>query len=107
MLPAQLSIGSSRGSFSSWATRPSRAGRGSSWSRCSPVPDREKLSAGLARQGGSAEYLLLLDALATSVDRERLSRRLAGYTGPVHLDDRAVIRKAWAIRTDELLGDYH
>src|SRR5215831_13209446 len=46
--------------------------------------------------------------MAAGVDRDRLSRRLAGgYSGPVHLDDRAAVRKAWAIRTGELLDDYH
>ena len=50
----------------------------------------------------------LAEGLAASVDRDRLSRRLAGgYSGPVHLDDRAAVRKAWAIRTGELLDDYH
>ena len=29
------------------------------------------------------------------------------HSGPVHLDDRAAVRKAWAIRTGELLDDYH
>ena len=42
------------------------------------------------------------------MDRERLSRRLAGgYSCAVHLDDRSAVRKAWAIRTGELLDDYH
>jgi hypothetical protein len=50
----------------------------------------------------------LAEDLAAGVDRERLSRRLAGgFSGPVHLDDRAAVRKAWAIRTGELLDDYH
>ncbi len=50
----------------------------------------------------------LAEDLAAGVDRERLSRRLAGgYSGPVHLDDRAAVRKAWAIRTGEVLDDYH
>jgi hypothetical protein len=50
----------------------------------------------------------LAEDLAAGVDRDRLSRRLAGgYSGPVHLDDRAAVRKAWAIRTGELLDDYH
>jgi hypothetical protein len=50
----------------------------------------------------------LAEDLAAGVDRERLSRRLAGgYSGPVHLDDRSAVRKAWAIRTGELLDDYH
>ncbi len=50
----------------------------------------------------------LAEDLAAGVDRERLSRRLAGgYSGPVHLDDRAAVRKAWTIRTGELLDDYH
>ena len=29
------------------------------------------------------------------------------HSGPVHLDDRAAVRKAWAIRAGELLDDYH
>jgi hypothetical protein len=46
--------------------------------------------------------------LAAGVDRGRLGRRLAGgYSGPVQPDDRAAVRKAWAIRTGELLDDYH
>src|SRR5262245_60602610 len=50
----------------------------------------------------------LAEDLAAGVDRDRLSRRLAGgYSGPVHLDDRAAVRKAWAIHTGELLDDYH
>jgi hypothetical protein len=50
----------------------------------------------------------LAEDLAAGVDREPLSRRLAGgYSGPVQLDDRAAVRKAWAIRTGELLDDYH
>ena len=50
----------------------------------------------------------LAEDLAAGAGRDRLSRRLAGgYSGPVHPDDRAAVRKAWAIRTDELLDDYH
>jgi hypothetical protein len=50
----------------------------------------------------------LAEDLAAGVDRERLSRRLSrGYSGPVQMDDRAAVRKAWAIRTGELLDDYH
>jgi hypothetical protein len=50
----------------------------------------------------------LAEDLAAGCNRERLSRRLAGgYSGPVHVDDRAAVRKAWAIRTGELLDDYH
>jgi hypothetical protein len=50
----------------------------------------------------------LAEDLAAGVDRGRLGRRLAGdYSGPVHLDDRAAVRKVWAIRTGELLDDYH
>jgi hypothetical protein len=50
----------------------------------------------------------LAEDLAAGVDRERVSRRLAGgHSGPVHLDDRAAVRKAWAIRTGEFLDDYH
>jgi hypothetical protein len=50
----------------------------------------------------------LAEDLAAGVDRVRLGRRLAGgYSGPVRLDDRAAVRKAWAIRTGELLDDYH
>jgi CheY-like chemotaxis protein len=50
----------------------------------------------------------LAEDLAAGVDRKRLGRRLAGgYSGPVHLDDRAAVRKAWAIRTGGLLDDYH
>ena len=50
----------------------------------------------------------LAEDLAMGVDQERLSRRLAGrYSGPVHPDDRAAVRKAWAVRTGELLDDYH
>ena len=50
----------------------------------------------------------LAEDLVMGVDQERLSRRLAGrYSGPVHPDDRAAVRKAWAIRTGELLDDYH
>src|SRR5262249_15532651 len=50
----------------------------------------------------------LAEDLAAGFNRDRLSRRLAGgYSGPVHLDDRAAVRKGWAIRTGELLDDYH
>ena len=50
----------------------------------------------------------LAEDLAAGVDREPLSRRLAGgYSGPVQPDDRAAVRKAWAIRTGELLDDYY
>ncbi len=50
----------------------------------------------------------LAEDLAADVSRERLSRRLAGgYSGPVQIDDRAAVRKAWAICTGELLDDYH
>ena len=50
----------------------------------------------------------LAEDLAAGVDRQRLSRRLAGgYSGPVQPDDRAAVRKAWAILTGELLDDYH
>jgi hypothetical protein len=50
----------------------------------------------------------LAEDLAAGCNRDRLSRRLAGgYSGPVHLDDRAAVRKAWAVRTGELLDDYH
>ncbi len=50
----------------------------------------------------------LAEDLAAGCNRDRLSRRLAGgYSGPVHLDDRSAVRKAWAIRTGELLDDYH
>jgi hypothetical protein len=50
----------------------------------------------------------LAEDLAAGVDRGRLSRRLAGgYSGPVQPDDRSSVRKAWAIRTGELLDDYH
>jgi hypothetical protein len=50
----------------------------------------------------------LAEDLAAGVDRGRLGRRLAGgYSGPVQLDDRAAVRKAWAIHTGELLDDYH
>jgi hypothetical protein len=50
----------------------------------------------------------LAEDLAAGVDRERVSRRLAGgYSGPIHPDDRAAVRKAWVIRTGELLDDYH
>jgi hypothetical protein len=50
----------------------------------------------------------LAEDLAAGRNRERLSRRLTGgYSGPVQLDDRAAVRKAWAIRTGELLDDYH
>jgi hypothetical protein len=61
------------------------------------------------RRGLAVEVAgFLAEDLAMGVDRERLSRRLAGrYSGPVHPDDRAAVRKAWAIRTDELLDDYH
>jgi hypothetical protein len=49
----------------------------------------------------------LAEDLAAGCNRDRLSRRLAGgYSGPVQLDDRAAVRKAWAIRTSELLDDY-
>jgi hypothetical protein len=49
----------------------------------------------------------LAEDLAAGVDRDRLSRRLVGgYSGPVPIDDRAAVRKAWAIRTGELLDDY-
>ncbi len=50
----------------------------------------------------------LAEDLAAGVDRDRLSRRLAGgYSGPVLLDDRAAVRKAWAMRTGEILDDYY
>jgi hypothetical protein len=50
----------------------------------------------------------LAEDLAAGCNRDRLSRRLAGrYSGPVHPDDRAAVRKAWAVRTGELLDDYH
>ncbi len=50
----------------------------------------------------------LAEDLAAGVNRDRLSRRLAGgYSGPVQIDDRAAVRKAWAIRTGELLDDYY
>jgi hypothetical protein len=50
----------------------------------------------------------LAEDLAAGCNRDRLSRRLAGgNSGPVHLDDRAAVRKAWAIRTGELLDAYH
>jgi hypothetical protein len=49
----------------------------------------------------------LAEDLAAGVDRDRLSSRLVGgYSGPVHLDDRAAVRKAWAIRTGEILDDF-
>ena len=62
-----------------------------------------------ARRGLAVDVAgFLAEDLAMGVDQERLSRRLAGgYSGPVHPDDRAAVRKAWAIRTDELLDDYH
>jgi hypothetical protein len=50
----------------------------------------------------------LAEDLAAGCNRDRLSRRLAGgYSGPIQLDDRAAVRKAWAIRTSELLDDYY
>jgi hypothetical protein len=50
----------------------------------------------------------LAEDLAAGRERERLSHRLAGgYSGPIQIDDRAAVRKAWAIRTGELLDDYH
>jgi hypothetical protein len=50
----------------------------------------------------------LAEDLAAGCIRDRLSRCLAGgYSGPVHLDDRVAVRKAWAIRTGERLDDYH
>jgi hypothetical protein len=50
----------------------------------------------------------LAEDLAAGCNRDRLSRRLAGgYSGPIQIDDRAAVRKAWAIRTGELLDDYH
>src|SRR5690242_7308772 len=50
----------------------------------------------------------LAEDLAVGCNRDRLSRRLSGgYSGPVQIDDRAAVRKAWAIRTGELLDDYH
>ncbi len=50
----------------------------------------------------------LAEDLEVDCNRSRLSRRLAGgYSGPVDLDDRSAVRKAWAIRTGELLDDYH
>jgi hypothetical protein len=50
----------------------------------------------------------LAEDLAAGCNRDRLSHRLAGgYSGPIHLDDRAAVRKGWAIRTGELLDDYH
>jgi hypothetical protein len=50
----------------------------------------------------------LAEDLAAGRDRERLSRRLAGgYSGPVQIDDRAAVKKAWTIRTGEFLDDYH
>ena len=50
----------------------------------------------------------LAEDLAAGCNQDRLSRRLAGrYSGPVHPDDRAAVKKAWAIRTGELLDDYH
>jgi hypothetical protein len=46
--------------------------------------------------------------LEANCNRNRLSRRLsAGYSGPVDLDDRSAVRKAWAIRKGELLDDYY
>jgi hypothetical protein len=61
------------------------------------------------RQGLAVDVAgYLAEDLAAGVDRQRLSRRLAGgYSGPVQPDDRAAVRKAWAIRTGELLDDYH
>ena len=61
------------------------------------------------RRGLAVEVAgFLAEDLGMGVDQGRLSRRLAGrYSGPVHPDDRAAVRKAWAIRTDELLDDYH
>jgi hypothetical protein len=50
----------------------------------------------------------LAEDLAADCNRSRLSRRLAGgYSGPVDLDDRSAVRKAWAICKGELLEDYH
>jgi hypothetical protein len=50
----------------------------------------------------------LAEDLAAGIDRERISRRLAGgYSGPVQIDDRSAVTKAWAIRAGELLDDYH
>jgi hypothetical protein len=50
----------------------------------------------------------LAEDLAAGCNRDRLSRRLAGgYSGPIQLDDRAAVRKAWAIRTGEILDDYY
>jgi len=61
------------------------------------------------RRGLAVEVAgFLAEDLGMGVDQGRLSRRLAGrYSGPVHPDDRAAVRKAWAIRTGELLDDYH
>jgi hypothetical protein len=66
-------------------------------------------SVALIRRGLAVDVAgFLAEDLAAGVSRERLSRRLAGgYSGPVHLDDRAAVRKAWAIRTGEVLDDYH
>ncbi len=50
----------------------------------------------------------LAEDLAAGCNRDRLSRRLAGgYSGRVQIDDRSAVRKAWAIRTGELLDDYY
>jgi hypothetical protein len=50
----------------------------------------------------------LAEDLAAGRNRDRLSRRLGGgYSGPIQIDDRAAVRKAWTIRTGELLDDYH
>jgi hypothetical protein len=50
----------------------------------------------------------LAEDLAAGVAKERLSRRLAGgHSGPIRLDDRSAVRKAWAIRTGEVLDDYY
>jgi hypothetical protein len=50
----------------------------------------------------------LAEDLAAECNRDCLSRRLAGgYSGPIQLDDRAAVKKAWAIRTGEILDEYH
>lgn len=49
----------------------------------------------------------LAEDLAAGCNRDRLSRRLAGgYSGPIQFDDRAAVRKAWAIRIGEILEGY-
>jgi hypothetical protein len=48
----------------------------------------------------------LAEDLAAGCNRDRLSRLAGRYSSPIQLDDRAVVRKARAIRTGELLDDY-